>query len=137
MTPACWSKSHATAIKYQLGTEVDLRHRPQRLGIDDRTNKRGMQTPETPDPVMMGATEPGMERLRIDLGRQDGLRPMDVVGAIANEAKIPGKRIGQIEILDHTTFVDVPARDADRVVNAMRRARLRGRPALIERAAAS
>jgi ATP-dependent RNA helicase DeaD len=98
--------------------------------------ERGMQAPPAPAPEMMGGTEPGMERLRIDLGRQEGVRPMDVVGAIANEAKIPGRRIGQIEILDHVTFVDVPARDADRVVNAMRRARLRGRPVLVERATA-
>jgi ATP-dependent RNA helicase DeaD len=78
------------------------------------------------------ATEPGMTRLYLDLGRTDGIRPMDVVGAIANEAKIPGKSIGQIEIADRYTLVDVPTQFAERVIRALDRARLRGKPVNVE-----
>ena len=78
------------------------------------------------------ATEAGMTRLFLNLGRRDGIRPMDVVGAIANEAKIPGKSIGQIEIMDAYTFVDVPEDVADRVVRALATTRLRGRPVRAE-----
>jgi ATP-dependent RNA helicase DeaD len=72
--------------------------------------------------------EAGMTRLYISLGRRDGVRPMDVVGAIANEAQIPGKSIGQIEITDTHTLVDVPEPVAERVIRALGRTRLRGKP---------
>lgn len=78
------------------------------------------------------ATERGMTRLYLDLGRVDGIRPMDVVGAIANEAKIPGKTIGQIEISDRYTLVDVPSQFAERVIRALERGRLRGKPVHVE-----
>src|SRR5690606_22345279 len=76
--------------------------------------------------------EAGMARLFLNLGRQDGIRPMDVVGAIANEARIPGKSIGQIEIMDRYTFVDVPEPVVDRVIQALGRTHLRGRPVRVE-----
>jgi ATP-dependent RNA helicase DeaD len=76
--------------------------------------------------------EAGMTRLYLDLGRNDGVRPMDVVGAIANEAKIPGKSIGQIDITDRYTLVDVPKAFAERVVRSLSRARLRGKPVNVE-----
>jgi len=71
--------------------------------------------------------EEGMTRLFIGAGRQQGIRPMDLVGAIANEAGIPGKNIGAIDIFDQMAFVDVPAADALRVIEAMRGANLRGK----------
>ncbi|HUZ01448.1 MAG TPA: DEAD/DEAH box helicase [Thermomicrobiaceae bacterium] len=94
---------------------------------------RDRQGPE-PEPMVTPETlgESGMTRLFLDLGRQAGIRPMDVVGAIANEAQIPGKAIGQIEIGDRHTFVDVPEPVAERVVEALSRTRLRGRPVHVE-----
>jgi ATP-dependent RNA helicase DeaD len=112
-------------------------HPPERIAAAALAllmRERGMTDPSQPTPESMGSIEPGMDRLHIDLGRSDGIRPNDIVGAIANEAKIPGKRIGQIEILDHNTFVDVPSEMSDRVLRAMSQTRLRGRPAVIERA---
>ncbi|HTE83524.1 MAG TPA: DEAD/DEAH box helicase, partial [Dehalococcoidia bacterium] len=50
--------------------------------------------------------EHGMQRLFIDLGRKQGVRPGDVVGAITNEAAIRGTEIGAIDIYDNFTFVD-------------------------------
>ncbi len=70
--------------------------------------------------------EPGMVRLTLDLGRAHGIRPGDVVGAIASEAGIPGRGIGAIDIRQNQTFVDVNERHADKVLRQMRRSRLRG-----------
>ena len=52
--------------------------------------------------------EPGMVRLSLNMGRKHGLRPNDVVGAIAAHARIPGSRIGKIHIQDGQSLVDVP-----------------------------
>jgi ATP-dependent RNA helicase DeaD len=76
--------------------------------------------------------ETGMVRIFIGLGRQDGLRPGDLVGAIAGEAGLTGKSIGVIDILDRTAFVEVPASDADRVVDALRGAKLRNRKVKVQ-----
>ncbi|HEY1388065.1 MAG TPA: DEAD/DEAH box helicase [Ktedonobacterales bacterium] len=70
---------------------------------------------------------PGMARLFIRVGRQDGVRPTDIVGAIANEAHIPGDSIGDIDIYDGFSFVEVPEDTAERVRNALNATTIRGR----------
>ncbi len=72
--------------------------------------------------------EDGMVRLFIDAGSRAGVRPGDIVGAIANEAGVPGKAIGSIDIYDHFTFVELPAQFRDQVLERMANATLRGRP---------
>ncbi|MCX2727595.1 DEAD/DEAH box helicase [Thermomicrobium sp. 4228-Ro] len=72
--------------------------------------------------------ETGMVRLRLELGRRDGLRPSDIVGMIASTTGLSARAIGQIEIADRFTLVEVPVQAADRVVAALARAGWRGRP---------
>ncbi len=74
-----------------------------------------------------GRGETGMVRLFLNAGRQQNIRPQDVVGAIANEAKIPGKSIGAIDILDAYTFVDIPSEFVERVLQALQTASIKGR----------
>jgi hypothetical protein len=69
-----------------------------------------------------------MVRLFINVGRNQGARPQDFVGAIANEAAIPGRAIGAIDIFDDYAFVDIPREFVDRVLAAMRGAKIKGRP---------
>jgi ATP-dependent RNA helicase DeaD len=69
----------------------------------------------------------GMTRLFIGGGRQVGLRPADIVGAIANEAGLSGRAIGAIEIADRFAVVEVPEEAADEVVAALNAASIRGR----------
>ena len=66
-------------------------------------------------------------RLRMAVGKRDGIRPADVVGSIANEANVPGRDIGPIDIRDEETFVTVPAAAADHIIKAVARAKFRGR----------
>jgi len=70
--------------------------------------------------------EPGMTRLFIHAGRRAGIRPMDIVGAIANEAGLPGNRVGSIDLYDNFAFVEVPSGDAPRVLQALNNTTLRG-----------
>jgi ATP-dependent RNA helicase DeaD len=76
--------------------------------------------------------EAGMVRLFINVGRNQGARPQDFVGAIANEAGIPGRAIGAIDIFDDYAFVDIPREFVDRVLAAMRGAKIKGRPVNVE-----
>jgi ATP-dependent RNA helicase DeaD len=68
-----------------------------------------------------------MVRLRLDVGREDSVRPGDIVGAIANEAGISGRSIGSIELFDRFSYVDVPASAAERIVRSLRSTTIRGR----------
>ena len=68
-----------------------------------------------------------MTRLFIGGGREIGLRPADIVGAIANESGLAGKAIGAIEIADHFALVEVPEEAADDVIRALNDASIRGR----------
>ena len=67
-------------------------------------------------------------RIYIALGRRAGVRPADLVGAIANEAEINSREIGAIDIADSFSLVEVPERSADMIVDALKRTTLRGRP---------
>jgi ATP-dependent RNA helicase DeaD len=53
-------------------------------------------------------TDEGMERYRVEVGRQHGVKPGNIVGAIANEAEVDSEHIGRIEIMDDHSFVDLP-----------------------------
>lgn len=83
---------------------------------------------------VQGAAE-GMTRLFINIGRTLRVRPQDIVGAIANEAGVPGRAIGAIDIHDTYTFVDVPSDAASRVIEVLNASSIKGRPVNVEVAA--
>ncbi len=76
----------------------------------------------------VAGVEPGMVRLILNVGRVSGVRPADIVGAIANEAGLPGRAIGAIDIYDQVAFVEVPAAARDQVIAALLRTTIKGRP---------
>ena len=54
-------------------------------------------------------SEDGMGTFRIEVGHAHGVKPGNIVGAIANEANIDSKFIGRIEIYDDYSTLDLPA----------------------------
>jgi ATP-dependent RNA helicase DeaD len=71
--------------------------------------------------------EAGMARIYIGAGREAGIRPGDLVGAIANEAKVSSKVIGAIEIEDRFSIVDVPDAISKDIIERLSRTRVKGR----------
>jgi ATP-dependent RNA helicase DeaD len=55
------------------------------------------------------APDEGMATFRIEVGHANGVKPGNIVGAIANEANIDAKHIGRIEIYDDFSTLDLPA----------------------------
>ncbi len=53
-------------------------------------------------------SEPPRETFRIEVGHTHGVQPGNIVGAIANEAGLDGRLIGQIDIHEDHSFVDLP-----------------------------
>ncbi|MCC7019860.1 MAG: DEAD/DEAH box helicase [Ardenticatenales bacterium] len=74
-----------------------------------------------------GTTPWQVARIFIGAGRTAGVRPADLVGAIANEAGVSPRLIGAIEIADRFAIVEVPDEIAASVVTALSAATIRGR----------
>ncbi len=62
------------------------------------------------------SSEAGMVRLKLNKGKENGVRPNDIVGTIAHHADIPGSSIGKIRIEDKYTYVDVPEELVEKVL---------------------
>ncbi len=83
-----------------------------RRGRNDRF-ERGSR--RSGDSHSRGKTEEGMQRFRIEVGRSHGVKPGNIVGAIANEAGISSRNIGSIRILDNYSIIDLPAKMPENV----------------------
>ena len=93
----------------------------ERVGSGNRDrvagNSSGGRAPSRRDGDSQQAQEFGMVRLQIDMGKQHGVRPKDIVGTIAYHADIPGSAIGAIRIQDQFTFIDVPQQLVEKVLS--------------------
>ena len=93
---------------------------------------------DTLDDINLGGTElyggegEKMVRLFINAGKKSKIRAKDIVGAIANEAGIPGKTLGEIAIFDEYTFVDVPNEFVRDILHGMKHAKIKGKRVHIE-----
>ncbi len=101
----------------------------ERYGDDDRKERSGKKhgSKDHSDRKGSGKSSAGKKRIHIGLGKDAGVRPQDIVGAIANEAGIRGSDVGGIDISDRFTTVEVPADAAKQVIAALNRTRIQGR----------
>ncbi|MDD3186120.1 MAG: DbpA RNA binding domain-containing protein, partial [Anaerostipes sp.] len=76
--------------------------------------------------------EAGMVRLFINIGKKKGVRPGDILGAIAGESSISGDLVGAIDMHDQYTFVEVPQEVAKDVLYGMRHAKIKGKSVSME-----
>jgi ATP-dependent RNA helicase DeaD len=74
-----------------------------------------------------------MAKLFISAGREAGIRPQDLVGAISNEAGVTGKSIGAIQITERYSLVEVSEESAEQVMRALRNTKLRGKKVSVRR----
>ena len=81
----------------------------------------------------LAARGDGVTRIFIGAGREAGIRPADLVGAITGEAGIASRELGAIEIGDRFSLVEVPQDRADDIVAAMKKATLRGHKVQVRR----
>jgi ATP-dependent RNA helicase DeaD len=75
----------------------------------------------------------GIARLFVGAGREAGVGPRDLVGAITGEAGIGSDGIGAIDVAERYSLVEVPEAQADRIIAALQRTKLRGRKVEVRR----
>jgi ATP-dependent RNA helicase DeaD len=98
----------------------DSRDRDNR-GNKDGRRERSRKGPDIP-----------MQRFKLAVGYDDGVKPGNIVGAIANEADIDSQYIGHIEIHDGHTMVDLPAGMPVETLEKLRKTRVCQKPLNIQ-----
>jgi ATP-dependent RNA helicase DeaD len=74
-----------------------------------------------------------METFRVEVGRAHGVRPANIVGAIASEAGLAGKHIGRVDIRGEHSFVDLPAGMPGEILRELGKVRVVGQALRIRR----
>ncbi len=96
--------------------------------------KKASNRPPQPMPIQVPPEE-GMERFLIELGSEHGIKPGNIVGAIANEADLNSRYIGRIAIFDNYSTVDLPYGMPDEILQVLHRSRVGNRMLKLQRMA--
>lgn len=86
-----------------------------------------LPAPELPAPA--SSQEPAMKKVLLTAGRQSGVAPNHVMGAVTEFTQLSGREIGKIEIYDQFTLVSVPAGYLPQLLTEMRQFKICGTPA--------
>jgi len=110
---------------YRVDAQSGLSMRPRFLGPAGPRDKRR----ERPD----AGTGEEIAMLLVGAGREAGIRPGDLVGAITGEAGINSRELGAIQIADRFSLVEVPAARAEEIIAALKATTIRGRKVPVRR----
>jgi ATP-dependent RNA helicase DeaD len=88
---------------------------------------------EAPKKRKDSARDADMQRFRIDVGKKHGVKPGNIVGAIANEAGLDSQYIGQIDIFEDYSTVDLPSGMPKDVFNDLKKVWVSGQQLNISR----
>jgi ATP-dependent RNA helicase DeaD len=99
------------------------------------------RAPETREPRVHAASEhrppeTGMETFRVEVGHMHGVKPGNIVGAIANEAELDSKHIGRITIREDHSLVDLPEGMPSEVLQILKKSWVAGQRLRITRGTA-
>ncbi|WP_136253437.1 DEAD/DEAH box helicase [Onishia niordana] len=115
---ACAFAAMARADEAPIGRMQAPKESKERSGRDGGKPKRRENS----------APREGMTRYRIAVGHKDGVKPGQLVGALANEGGIEGARIGRIDIRNAFSVVELPSNLPASILTKMARAKVGGRP---------
>ncbi|EIL87341.1 DNA/RNA helicase [Rhodanobacter fulvus Jip2] len=107
--PSTRERSDRTS-RERTDTRAPREHKPhlhERAG-HDRTGQEQAPREFGQRPVRAHATEQGKRTYRIEVGHEHGVKPGNIIGAIANEAGLDSQYIGRLSIRDHYSLIDLP-----------------------------
>lgn len=106
------------------GERGDRRDRGGERGDRGRRGEKGGRGSR--DKKRSSGPEKGMQRYKIAVGHTHGVKPGNIVGAIANEAELDSEYIGAIEIYDNFSTVDLPEGMPAEIKGILKKARVAG-----------
>jgi ATP-dependent RNA helicase DeaD len=98
----------------------------------DRDRDRSPRGPRVDREGKPYKTDENMVRMFVNIGFNEKISPSNIVGAFAGETGIPGNVLGQIQIENKHTYVDVPKEYANQVIDKMAGAQIKGKRVLVE-----
>ncbi|WP_376692484.1 DEAD/DEAH box helicase [Wenzhouxiangella sp. EGI_FJ10409] len=105
---------------------------PAPVTFDDpdpgRRADRGRGAPGRRDAGPRSAGDDGLVSYRIEVGARHGVKPGNIVGAVANEAGLDASQIGRIDIRPDFSIVDLPANLAPETLEHLRGVRVASQP---------
>lgn len=107
--------------------------RPERSERSERPARASRDRDERPARDAKRGRDEGLETYRVEVGHNHGLKPGNLVGAIANEAGLDSEHIGRIDIRDDYSLIDLPGGMPDDVFNHLQKTRVAGQPLRISR----
>lgn len=78
----------------------------------------------SPDRQPLQPLKSGMDRYRLEVGDNHGVKPGNIVGAIANEADLDSRYIGHITIFADYSTVDLPFGMPKEILNTLQKVRI-------------
>ncbi len=115
----------AAIIKNSLGDEEKQEIKEETSYGRDRNRKGGRKK---------NYNAANMTRLFLNVGRKQKIQAKDILGSIAGETGVAGKQIGNIDVYDKYTFVDVDKKIAKTIINKMKNRKIKGNKLNIEKA---
>jgi len=94
--------------------------------IEDRLGER-LQWGKLPSPSDNAPLFAPFVTIAVDAGRQDKLRPGDLLGALTGDAGLPGTAVGKIDVFPTRTYVAIAREWHDRAVQRLRGGKIKGR----------
>jgi ATP-dependent RNA helicase DeaD len=88
---------------------------------------------ESDPPVPRRSGPAQMETFRLEVGSVHGIKPGNIVGAIANESGIEGVHIGRVDIREDHSYVDLPEGMPKQIFKDLQKVRVAGRELRISR----
>jgi len=79
-----------------------------------------------PKPKASRATPKEQTRLWMNLGETQGIKPIDIVNAVAGETGLPGNVVGTVDVREKHLFVDVSSEHANGIIAKLNRAQIHG-----------
>ncbi|MDX5423372.1 MAG: DbpA RNA binding domain-containing protein, partial [Hymenobacteraceae bacterium] len=79
------------------------------------------------------ATAEGMDRLFITIGKKDRVHPRDIIDLLSQNASIPSSRVGDIDLYDKFSFVEVPTEYTAEILDRVGRIEVDGRMVIVEK----
>jgi len=123
-------KSDRQHKNHDLGNSKIKNHDFKKSKLKNNKKKNSLPAKSNVIPL-----EKGMERYRIEVGRCHGVRPRNIVGAIANEAGLESKYIGNIDINQDFSLVDLPYGMPNQVFKLLEKIRVSSRQMSISKCA--
>jgi ATP-dependent RNA helicase DeaD len=119
-------RSHDVAREFEKPAPVEKSRMPENFA----GAKADSSTPRKPRAKSAAGL---METFRIEVGSVHGIKPGNIVGAIANEAGIEGVHIGRVDIREDHSFVDLPEGMPKQIFKDLQKVRVVGRELRISR----